>query len=351
METNPLPQEEVDLGTLFGQIGQMFSNIKHSIGSFFGRIYHTFIVILLFIRRNIIILAGATLIGVISGVVMGWNRKPLYTSDMVLRIAYDSGNFIYDRIDMLNNLIAANDIALLGKYLQIPESEARKIIGFHLEPIEPDRYMFLDYDDYMQHTDTVYTRDFTFDDFVKRKSNKDLRFQKINAISVSKNVFELINPGMKQLFRNPYFENLKQKKLDELTFEKEVITKNIHQIDSLRKRYKEIAYLDVKKRESSNSGVSFRTTNKSAYKGNADLDLYRVSDSLLIKLREVNDLIVKNEDVVRIQSEFSLGELKSKITDKLWFRYGMLGFLLAFLVLSGIQFNRYLNRYEAQLKS
>ena len=351
METNPVPQEEVDLGTLFEQIGNMFSKMGHAIASFFRKIYHTLIVFLLFIRKNIVVLAVATLIGVLAGVVIGWNKKPVYSSDMVLRIAYDSGNFIYDRIDLLNNLISDKDYTLLGKYLKVPDTEARKILGFKIEPIEPDRNMFLDYDKYMQETDTIYTREFTFEDFVKRRSKKDLSYQKINALSVSQNVFEQLNPGMKQLFHSPYFENLKQKKLDELTFEKGIITKNIRQIDSLRKRYKEIAYLDVKKRESSNSGVSFRTTNKSAYKGNADLDLYHASDSLLIKLREVNDLIVQNEDVVRVQSEFSVGEIKSKITDKLWFRYGLLGFLLAFLVLTGIQFNRYLNRYEAQLKS
>ena len=50
MATKPnIPEEEIDLGTLFNQIGKMFSSFFAFIGNIFKSIYHYLILLILFV--------------------------------------------------------------------------------------------------------------------------------------------------------------------------------------------------------------------------------------------------------------------------------------------------------------
>ncbi len=79
--------------------------------------------------------------------------------------------------------------------------------------------------------------------------------------------------------------------------------------------------------------------------------MYHISDTLMLKLREINKLAVENEDVLKIQSEFNIGDVKKGFIGKRWMRYGVYAFILTFLILIGIQFNRYLKKYETNVNS
>lgn len=353
MSTKPnIPEEEVDLGTLFNQIGKMFSNFFNFVGNIFKAIYHYFIILLLFLRKHILILGLATLIGAVVGFLLDLNKEKVFESKMSVEVAYGSGSRLYNQIDYLNNLIFYEDSISLGKIFDIPSKEAASLLFFEAKPIDPEKNRYLDFDDYIQNTDTIYTysREFTYDDFIKRKEDSDIKFQKIIAEAYRPRVFEKLNFGIKKLVENDYYKDLKAKKLEELTFEKEKLKENISQVDSLRKRYKETAYLQFEEKMEENSGVSFRTIN-AGYKGNVDKDLYYLSDTLLLKLRDVNELLVANDDILKIQSGFTVGEVKKSISSKGWVRFGFLGFALVFLVLVGLQFNKYLNRYEKTVSS
>jgi len=55
---------------------------------------------------------------------------------------------------------------------------------------------------------------------------------------------------------------------------------------------------------------------------------------------------IANDFVVKAQSDFIIGSKKGGLLDKSWVRLGLLGFILAFLALVGIQLNTYLSNYE-----
>ncbi len=351
MATQPdIPQEEIDLGNLFSQIGKMFSSLFNFIGDVFKSLYHYFIILLLFLRKNILILGVATLFGAILGFLLSLNKDPVYTSEMSVETAYENGIRLYSQVDYLNTLISFEDSIMMGKIFDISSTEAASILGFEAQPIDSEKNFYLAYDAYIQNTDSIYTHEFEFEDFSKRMVDTDLRFHKIIVEGFKPRVFVKLNNGIKPLIENEYYKDLKEKKAEELAFEKENIINNLSQIDTLRKRYKETAYLELKQKADKNSGVSFNTTNK-AYKGNPDKDLYHISDTLMLKLRELNRLDVENKDILKIQSEFNIGNVKKGFIGKKWMRYGVFAFVLAFLVLLGIQFNKYLNRYKENMGS
>ena len=353
MSTKPnISEEEIDFGNLFSQIGKMFSNFFAFIGSIFKTIYHYFILLLLFIRKNVIVLGSATILGVIVGLIIDINNEKVFESEMTVELAYGSGSRLYNQIDYLNNLIFYEDSIRIGKIFDIPSEEAATLILFEAKPIDPKKNMYLDYDEYIQNTDTIYTytREFTFEDFAKRKEHTDVKQQKIVAESYNPGVFEKLDEGLKALVENDYFNDLKEKRIAELSFEKEKLQVNLAHVDSLRKRYKETAYMQFEQKDEKNSGVSFRTIN-AGYKGNVDKDLYYVSDTLMLKLREINKQLIENQEIVKIQNEFTVGKVKKNLLNRNWVRYGILGFALVFLFLTGLQFNKYLNRYEGQVSS
>ncbi len=349
MATKPeIPQEEVDLGTLFSQIGKMFSNFFAFIGNIFKSIYHYCIVFLLFLRKNIIVLGVATLIGIIVGYIFDSTAAENYSSEMDVETAYGSGKNLYKQIEYLNVLISKEDSTKIGDLFDVPSTEAARLSQFVVLPLNDNKYFHLAYDDFKQDNDTTYTRSINFKDFLNRITESDLKFYTIQGKSADAKVFPKLNENFEDFLVNDYYKGLRDKKLAELQFEKEKLVNSLSQIDSLRKRYKETAYLQFEEKDEENSGVSFRTIN-AGYRGNVDVDLYHQSDTLLLQLREVNQSIVENEEVVKIQSGFTLGTVKSSLLSQKWLRYGILGFLISFLVLVGIKFNGYLKEYENEV--
>ena len=71
---NMQQNEEVDLGKLFQVIGKGFKNLFNSIGSFLKAILHYIILTLIFFKKNVIVIGGATILGFISGYLLEMNK-------------------------------------------------------------------------------------------------------------------------------------------------------------------------------------------------------------------------------------------------------------------------------------
>ncbi len=345
MATKPeIPQEEIDLGTLFGQIGKMFSNFFAFFGNIFKSIYHFCIIFLLFLRKNIIVLGIATLLGAIVGYILSLNQKPVFTAEMTVEANYGVASQLYKQIDVINDLVANKDTTEIARLFDIPISETSWLSGFSMEPIEPEKQRLKAYDAYMQETDTIYTREFEFNDYQQRLDDKDLSFFKIQANSIEPDNFKIYTNGLIKMAKTDYYINRKNKKLGELTFAQEEIRDNIYQLDSLRKRYNEVALIHAKKEGKDPSNLNFSTSN--AVQRNFDMELNSHSLNLLEELDKINKKIERHDRIIEVSSDFGNAVKNTSLLIKGWFKYAVLGFILALLVLSGINFNRYLSNYE-----
>lgn len=348
MSTKPnIPEEEVDLGTLFSQIGKMFSNFFDFIGNIFKSLYHYLILFLLFVKKNVLVLGLATLIGAIAGFIVDFDKEPVYRAEMEVETAYGSANQFYKQIAVVNSLIANEDSVKIAQLFDIPSDQTRWISGFSIEPIEPLKQKLLAYDLYMQETDTIYTRGFEYADFEKRLDEKDLRFYKVTGNGSKPGDFRIFTKGFKKLVETEFYINLKDKTLGHLSFIHEEVKDNIYQLDSLRQQYKEVAILQAKKQNTDAASLNLSTSNTAPR--NLDMDINNYSLRLMQELEIINEKIVRSDSILNITSDFGPTSEYDSLIEKNWIKYGVLGFVLALLFISGLHFNRYLNNYEKRL--
>lgn len=344
MTTNNTPNEEVDLGQLFKVIGNGFRNLFKSIGNLFKSIFHYFIVLLIFLKNNLLYLGIATLIGGLAGYVLDVNKKPYFKSEMVLKTNYGSANRLNDQKVFISNLLKEEDSITLAKYFDIKPTQAASLLGFEFEPYQKDKNLLVDFDYYMERRDTNYVKDFTFKDFVKRTSDNDLRFQKITFYATDNSVFPLLSQGLKNGVENEFYKNIKDISVEKLKLKRHRLEIDLNEIDSLRNNYKKVALLEAK--NSNFGGTNVNLSTKSLYRNNNDITLFTYSKRVLLELEKLKQEEDRSGEIVTIVSHFENGKEVNLIKYKKWFRFAILGFLLMTLFILGKQFNTYLNNYK-----
>ena len=99
-ELKPTPQkEEVDLGQLFRMIGNFFQSIFNFFGKLFYLLFLAFVWVVFFVKKNIVILGAAVIIGFVLGLVKEKTAEPVYKSSIMLKQNYETGDNLYKFID------------------------------------------------------------------------------------------------------------------------------------------------------------------------------------------------------------------------------------------------------------
>ncbi|HFS66797.1 MAG TPA: hypothetical protein ENK67_01135 [Flavobacteriia bacterium] len=345
MSENKKPEEEVEIGQLFIVIGNAINTFVKKIGDFFKILFHYFILSILFIKKNIIILAISSVLAGLIGYLTSVKNNETYYSEMILDTNYNSGTELYKQTEFLNKLIKNRDFKNLSEILRIDESSAKSISNLEVEPYKPEQNILKEYDNFIKDNDTIFTKNITINDFKERYNNQDYRFQKLTANGSDKNVFINLNNKILNLVENDYYKNLLDTKNKEFENRKKILLKNLYYIDSLRKAYKEIDLLNAKK-SNTNPTNNINLVDKPSDK-NRDIELFNQSNSILTKLKLLDNEILRNGYIIKTVSKFNLGEKSIKIKDKPWFKFSLLGFLSTLLILVFLKINNYLNNYTA----
>ena len=340
----PPQEEEVDLGNLFKVIGKGINNLFNAILHFFDSIFHYFILLLIFLKNHALKLGLAILIGFIIGFVLHKIEPKSYVSNMVMETNYGSGMLLYKQIDYLNDLVKKKDSASLANLLNIKTIDAIKISGFKVSAYQPERNLFNAYDEYLKKTDTIYTRNFKFEDFKKRVDEYDLRYHQIKVSSELNTIFTKLTPGIINLVENDYYKNKRNIKLNELLQKLKVLNKNLIQIDSLRNTYKDVS---LKEAEKLTSSSTIEISKSDSQKDENDIKLFETSNDLLNNISWTNEDLVRKNNVVNIISDFDMVGVPDKsITHKKYFQFAILfgGLMLLWILLQ--QLNKYLKDYK-----
>lgn len=120
-------QEEIDLGQLFGKIGNFFSSITTSI--FKG---------ILFIQKNIIILIALVVVGSGLGYYLDSETK-VYNHEVIVSPNFGSVDYLYNKINLINARIKQRDISFLKS---IGIAEPKNISKISIKPVI-DIYSFV----------------------------------------------------------------------------------------------------------------------------------------------------------------------------------------------------------------
>lgn len=342
----PIQEEEIDLGNLFQQIGNMFKSLFKAIGQFFASIYHYFILFLLFIRRNIVPVGIVTLIGLAYGIYKDFTTPPVYESEMIVKTNYGSAALLYEKIDEINALLNESDTIEVANELNIPSSEVSNILGFSAEPNDYIKDSKLAYDNFrLTSIDTSYTNKIEYEDFIERFKETDAKYHKISVLT--KNPKKLnISESFKKVVQTDFFLNLEKETTQNFNFFKERYAKELSAVDSIRDRYKKVAFLQA---NNPTNDASLKISTEKTTERNIDYDLFNTTIRLL---KEYNNFIqIKDNDngVLTVVTDFSTGTKYGSLLKTNAVKYTIVGFLLIMIVLFSIQFNKYLSQYEKKI--
>ncbi len=343
-EKIPTPQsEEVDLGKLFQVMGKGFKNLSNSIKNLIKILFHYFISLLIFFKRNALVIGIATILGGVLGYVIRMDKVIEYQSDMVIKINYGVGNQLYSKQNYLNRLIKREDTKKLAEIFDISSEEASFLTGFSIQPNDIESDLLKEFNSYIQHTDTIYTKNLTVEDYARRLNLYDYKVQKITTFATNETIFGKLNKGIINLVENEYYKGLLKLKLDEYNFRERILEKELSEIDSLRKRYNKVALLRAGQISTSGTNISLaeKTNNR-----NKDIDLFNQSNKILGQLRGIDSERIQSGFITKILSEFHLGIHKTSIKSEKWFKFSILGFILSLMVILGLKLNTYLNNYQ-----
>ena len=336
--------EEVDLGKLFQLIGKGFSNLFKAIGGFFKAILHSVILALIFLKKNAIFIGIATVIGGGIGIFKKINSNPVYFSEMNVIANYNSAKVLYPKIGYLNNLIKIKDTAKLASLFNIKTKEASLLSEFKIEPLEKQKQLLNNFDFFKVTKDTIITKNLTFESYVSRISDLDLKNHVIMAYATDPIIISKLSKGIQKLVETDYLLSVHHKKNEELIIKEKMIKSDLMKLDTLRQRYNKVAILEASK-QGSTSSLNLSSTPQSTQKHNFDMDVFKENNNLVSDLLSVNRAKVEFKDIISIVTNFSIGVQEKSLLSKPWFRYAVFGFILSILVLLVFEINKFLNNF------
>lgn len=125
---NSSQDQEVDL-----------AQVSKSIGHFFDRIAIKLFHFILFLKRNLILLMVLIILGVVLGYIMDKNNK-IYESEIVVKPNFQSVDYLYDKIALIQSKIREKDTLFLKK--QVGISHPKKFLKISISPVN-DIYGFV----------------------------------------------------------------------------------------------------------------------------------------------------------------------------------------------------------------
>ncbi|MCF6296518.1 MAG: hypothetical protein L3J08_00795 [Flavobacteriaceae bacterium] len=338
-------EDEIDLGNLFKIIGKGIKSLFNAIGDFFLNFFHYFILLLIFLKKNILKIGLAVILGAALGYFLEYDKPEEYSSNLIVETNYNSGIQLYKQIDYLSNLVSKKDTISLAKALQISTTEASQIRTLEVMPHKAEKNLFKLYDEYLKKiNDTLFTKGLEIEIFKKRLNQYDYNYQEVFIKSNSKFGFNKISMGLKILVENEYFKRNKEIRKKQLNSKLAVLQKNLIQIDSLRSLYKKVKLKEAGKPSSS---TTLEISQKVVDNNINDITLFNTSNEILAEIESLNSQILRSNNILNFISNFEeAGVIDKKVMDEKYFHLAVLFGSVMLLIILLLQLNSYLSNYK-----
>ena len=195
MSTNS-QEQEIDLGQL-----------SKKIGGFFQKLIDSFFDLILFIKRNILIIAILFILGIVLGYFMDKKAKQ-YDHEIVVLPNFKSVDYLYSKINLINAKKKENDILFLKS---IGIKEPKKFNLIEVEPII-NVYEFIQESESNFELIKLMAEDGDLEKIIENETTaKNYQYHLIK-IKTSKSIKkdDLITPILKYLEASDYFSNIKK---------------------------------------------------------------------------------------------------------------------------------------------
>jgi len=336
-------EEEIELGSLFIIIGKGFSNLFTFIGGIFKVIYHLFILILLFIKDNLIKLVLAAIIGGAIGTFFEYQKDATYGADLQVQPNFKSSRQLYNNVNYYNDLVKQKDTASLAMTFNISMAEAGTLKKFEIYPIKTENDIITSYDDLILSVDTLTAKSYSFATFKKTFTDFDYKVHNIHVVATKNNIFSSLDEVIiSSIVDNTFFNRIKTLTNETLNRTDSLLRQNLTQIDSLRRVYMKVLIEEAKK-QNSGTNIDLGGTIKST----KELELFETNKRINKDLKDIVENKSEMYEVVNVISNFQPTGYEIKGIDK---NYGFLaaglGAVLITLLLLLKKLNTYLNDYK-----
>ncbi len=351
----PQPQqsEEVDLGQLFKLIGNAFDRLFKFIGSIFNKLFLAFVWMVFFVKKHFIKLVIAGVVGIGIGVLLEKTSDPVYKSYITVKQNYATGEDLYNSISYYNDLLKQNDAKkTLSKILEIEESEASSILGFDIESVITENQKLKEFDSYLKELDTTLAKTVKYETYLENSKDYMHQYQQLTIKSKERNNFKKVFDNIvNNINNNDYFKREQKKDSLELANEFDALNEALEKSESLQETYKHVLEKSLNEKEGSQTNVTIEGSGEKSK--TKEFDLYK--SDLEIRQKRVENESKQEENRERIlevvSSKQDSGTIDNKkellgrsVSAKLF--YGFIFTLLTFIVLLGLQFVKFLERYK-----
>ena len=357
MSTNsntPNNSEEVDLGQLFKLIGNIFDRFFNFVLSIFKNIFLAFVWFILFIKKRIIILALAAILGLIVGTLSKKTATPKYESSVTVVQNYPTGENLYSSVGYYNDLLRQQDYQTLGKVLNLDIDRTKSILAFDVKPVVSENNKLVAFNKYIKQLDSLAATKIEYEDFLENNEDYTHKYQQIRIKSSERNSFKSVFENIVESINlNPFFLNEQRKDIVELIQTKDALTLALEKSEDLQETYKNVLErgLDAdKNKKPSEIGITFEGA--SEVEKTKEYDLYQSDLDLRSQLVEIErELLDKKYIIEMISNKQDSGfasttkrifgvELNSTLF------LGVLTFLVALGILLAIEFLKYIEKFK-----
>lgn len=357
MSTNsntPNNSDEVDLGQLFKLIGNAFDRLFNFIRNIFKNLFLMLLWIVFFIKRRIIILLLAGISGVIIGVFKNKTSAPKYESSVTVVQNYPTGENLYNSVGYYNDLLRQKDYETLGSVLDLDVEKTKSILTFGVNPVISDNNKLVAFNKYIRQLDSLAASKIEYEDFLESNEDYTHKYQQISISSTERNSFKSVFENIvKSINENSFFLNEQKKDITELTQTKEALELALSKSQSLQDTYKRVLEQGLNEDQTSKTseiGITFegsseteKTKEYELYQNDLDLrsQLVRIERMLLDKQYIIEMISNKQDSGFASNSKTVFGR---ELSVELYYGHGL--FLLAFMVLLGIEFLKFIEQYK-----
>lgn len=346
----PQPSEEVDLGQLFKLIGNAFERFFKFIGNIFYKLFLAFVWFVFFIKKHILKLVIAGIIGIGLGFMLQKVSDPVYKSYVTIKQNYNTGENLYNSISYYNDLVKQKDYGTLENVLGIDANQAQSISEFDIKSVVNENDKLKEYDAYLKTLDTAVAKTITYEMFLKNDVEYVHKYQQITIKAKKRDNFKtMFDNIIKNVESNDYFKREKKKQIDQLKNESEALKEALVRSDSLQSTYKKVLEKNL---ESNGSEIGITFEGSSENEKTKEYDLFLNDLQISRELVKIERQIADKDQVIEIMSsKQESGSIDNRMNFfgvmvgvKLF--YGLLLTSITFLILLALDFIKFLEKYK-----
>lgn len=352
--SQPQQSDEIDLGQLSKLIGSAFDRLFKFIGRVFSKLFLTFVWFVFFIKKHFIKFVIAGVVGLGLGILFEKTSEPVYKSYITVKQNYDTGENLYNSIGYYNDLIMQEDVNTLEKVLDMQPDEAASILDFEIKSVITENQKIKEFDAYLKTLDTTIAKTVEYKTYLENSEDYNHEYQQITIKSKERHNFKSIfEKVVNNANASVYFLSEQKKDLNELNNRELALKEALAKSDSLQSTYKRVLEKGFDGKSPTATSITIEGTDEK--NKTKEYDLYLNDIELRSELVEIQrEKEEKNKIVEIVSSTQDSGTVDDKkeifgfaVSSKIF--YAIILMFLTFIVLLGLNFVKFLERYKSKI--